>query len=149
MANFNATRQSGAMEFSKKINLFIYRFRERGLEVFLINHADEDSWKVPQPPAAGHKASFNEEKMIELEPVRQDNGELEKAVAVEADWHEIPSLREMLFKDALYLKDKLFEMEGGAFFAAKEAFKELLPHQYKQLKELIEVLSDRNTTKNI
>jgi hypothetical protein len=25
----------------------------------------------------------------------------------------------------------------------------LLPHQYKQLKELIEVLSDRNTTKNI
>jgi hypothetical protein len=117
--------------------------------VFLVNHADEDTWKVPQPAAAGDKASFDEAKMIELEPVHQDNGEIEKAVAVEADWHEIPSLREMLFEDARYLKDKLFEIEGGAFFAAKEAFKELLPHQYKQLKELIEVLSDRNSTKNI
>jgi len=134
------------MEFSKKITLFIYRFRERGLEVFLINQEqDEEGWMVPQPPVT----VFEQEDVIELDPVRQADGKLEKAVAVEADWHEIPSLREMLFKDALFLKEKLFQIEGGAFFAAKEAFKGLMPHQYKQLKELIEILSDRNTTKNI
>jgi len=136
------------MEFSKKITLFIYRFRERGLEVFLINQEqdqDEEGWMVPQPPVT----AFEQEDVIELDPVHQADGKLEKAVAVEADWHEIPSLREMLFKDALFLKEKLFQIEGGAFFAAKEAFKGLMPHQYKQLKELIEILSDRNTTKNI
>ena len=41
------------MEFAKKINLFIYRIRERGLEVFLINQDEaEEIWKVPQPPVA-------------------------------------------------------------------------------------------------
>lgn len=139
------------MEFSKKVNLFIYRFRERGLEVFLINQDEaEEVWKVPQPPGVPPgTAAFDQENIIELDPVRKADGEMEKALAVEADWHEIPSLREMLFKDALYLKEKLFQIEGGAFFAAKEAFKGLMPHQYKQLKELIEILSDRNTTKNI
>lgn len=139
------------MEITKKINLFIYRFRERGLEVFLINQDEEEEiWKVPQPPVSNPDSSaFDQDNIIELDPVCQANGELEKAVAVEADWHEIPSLREMLFKDALYLKEKLFQIEGGAFFAAKEAFKGLMPHQYRQLKELMEILSDRNTTKNI
>lgn len=141
------------MELSRKINLFIYRFRERGLEVFLVNQEDEASWSVPQEAPENEPVSetrFDDGSLIELDPVTPDNGTAEKAWAVEADWHEIPSLRAMLYKDALDLKDKLFdEMEGGAFFAAKEAFKKLLPHQYQQLKELVEILADRNSTKNI
>ena len=88
-------------------------------------------------------------KVIELDPVRQENGEVEEAWAVEGDWHDIPSLKSLLYDDALFLKDKIKDMEKGAFFVVKEAFKKVLPHQYQLLKELKEILADRNSTKNI
>ncbi len=71
-------------------------------------------------------------------------------MAVEGDWHEIPSLKAMLGEDAQYLKDKLRSMEEkGTYFVVKEAFKKVLPHQYKFLKELKDILADRNSVKDI
>ncbi len=140
------------MELSKKINLIIYRFREKGLEVFLVNPQDDETWIIPteQPgKPAQEPLLMNAGKVIELDPVRQENGEVEEAWAVEGDWHDIPSLKSMLYDDALFLKDKIKEMEKGAFFVVKEAFKKVLPHQYQLLKELKEILTDRNSTKNI
>ena len=55
----------------------------------------------------------------------------------------------MLYEDALQIMEKIREMEKGSFFAFKEALKKVLPHQYAFLKELKEILSDRNSTKNI
>jgi predicted NUDIX family NTP pyrophosphohydrolase len=89
------------------------------------------------------------DKLIELDPVEQENGAVEQGWAVEADWHEIPSLKSMLYEDALQIMEKIREMEKGSFFAFKEALKKVLPHQYAFLKELKEILSDRNSTKNI
>ncbi len=140
------------MHFLKKANLIIYRFREKGLEVFLVNSAKEgENWEIPQGEFNGRRSSSlrDEDRLIELDPVKQESGDTEEAWAVEGDWHEIPSLKGMLYEDAQQLKDELAGMEKGTFFVLKEAFKKVLPHQYQFLKELKEILVDRNSTRDL
>lgn len=139
------------MELSKKINLIIYRFQEKGLEVFLVNPPEGENWTMPQSNPEGEKPQtlMQSDKFIELDPVRQEDGAVEEAWAVEGDWHDIPSLKAMLFEDAVELKEKIKEMEKGTYFAVKEAFKKVLPHQYKFLKELKDILIDRNSVKDL
>jgi predicted NUDIX family NTP pyrophosphohydrolase len=137
------------MNLKEKANLIIYRFREKGLEIFLIN--DEEQWEIPNGklPQEAPEELVNEDKLIELDPVIQANGEKEEAWAVEGDWHEIPSLKNMLYEDAMQMKDKLKSLDNGAFFAVKEAVKKVLPHQYEFLKELKDTLIERNSTKDM
>ena len=68
---------------------------------------------------------------------------------MEGDWHDIPSLKGMLYEDAVYLKEKVKDMEKGTYFVVKEAFKKVLPHQYEFLKELKDILTDRNSIKDL
>ena len=137
------------MNLKEKANLIIYRFREKGLEIFLIN--DEEQWEIPNGklPSKAPEDLVNEDKLIELDPVTQANGDTEEAWAVEGDWHEIPSLKKMLYEDALQLKDKLKSMDNGSFFAVKEELKKVMPHQYAFLKELKDTLIERNSTKDM
>lgn len=141
------------MSLSKKINLIIYRFRERGLEVFLINNDPEnaENWTIPEgnrnEPDSPQR--MQHDKFIELDPVQQEDGNTEEAYAVEGEWHDIPSLKGMLLEDAMQLKEKIKELDKGTFFAVKEAFKKVLPHQYKFLKELKDILVDRNSLKDL
>ncbi len=142
------------MSLSKKLNLIIYRFREKGLEVFLVNdNEDKGPWNLPCSDCVEGKLESSDiemnDELIELDPVVQDSGEQEEAWAVEGDWHDIPSLKSMLFEDALYLKDKVIEMENGTFVKVKEALKKVMPHQYKFLKELKDILTDRNSVKDL
>lgn len=140
------------MSISKKASLIIYRFKEKGLEVFLVNSSEEtEQWEIPEGKVSMEdtKPLVAEERLIELDPVEKSVGEMEEALAVEGDWHEIPSLKNMLYEDAIQLKEKLEGMENGAFFVVKEAFKKVLPHQYKFLKELKDVLLDRNSIKDL
>jgi predicted NUDIX family NTP pyrophosphohydrolase len=140
------------MNLSKKASLIIYRFKEKGLEVFLVNDDEKgEKWGLPEGPSDEDKTTplITEDRMIELDPVEQDGGEIEGAWAVEGDWHEIPSLKNMLFEDARQLKEKIKEMEKGTFFVVKEAVKKVLPHQYKFIKELKDILVDRNSTRDL
>ncbi|WP_353481008.1 hypothetical protein [Haliscomenobacter sp.] len=139
------------MSLAKKVNLIIYRFRERGLEIFLVNSPDSEEWTIPQKNAEEHSPlKANVDRFIELDPVEPENGATEEAYAVEGEWHDIPSLKSMLFEDAVYLKDKLKnEMDQGTFVAFKEAFKKVMPHQYAFLKELKDILTDRNSVKDL
>ncbi|MCP3930900.1 MAG: hypothetical protein GY705_17575 [Bacteroidetes bacterium] len=142
------------MRLSDKANLIIYRFREKGLEVFLVNsnkEGKEEDWKIPQGKLDDNKPRvlLEEDKMIELDPVHQEDGQVEQAYAVEGDWHDIPSLKSMLYEDVMYVKGKVKKMEKGTYFAVKEAFKKVLPHQYEFLKELKDILIDRNSVKDL
>ncbi len=139
------------MDLPKKVNLIIYRFREKGLEIFLENSEKAGTWSIPQGPYAEKSGTqpMEEDRLIELDPVQQANGETEGAWAVEGDWHDIPSLKTMLYEDAVFLKDKLKEMNGGMYFAVVEAVKKVMPHQYKFLKELKDILVDRNSVKDL
>jgi hypothetical protein len=136
--------------------IVIYRFHEKGLEIFLINNEmdkDGDIWKIPQ----GITNTMEEEGMlkniIDLDPTIDEQGRTIKTVAIEGDWHDIPSIRGMLKHDVKLIKSIVKEnlpgSEKGAYFAVKEAFKKVLPHEYKALKELREILYDRNSVTNI
>ncbi len=134
------------MSFRKKANLIIYRFRESGLEVFFVNNEEANTLNFPQ----GEMAQQSSDDYIALDPVREEtSGEQEEAFAVEGDWHEIPSLKTMLYQDAKQLKDKLKEIEQGAFVSIKDALKGALPHQYAFLKELKDILRDRNSLRDL
>lgn len=147
------------MPVNEQVDVFIYRVRETGLEVFLVNQdqqqrPDEAQWKAL---SAGEDTPerLRQSNCIELEPVTGANGESRKAIAIEADWHELPSLRALIYEDYRVAKEKarqriknlIPEMEKGAFVAVKEAFKRVLPEQYAFLKELKEVLIEKNSTK--
>jgi predicted NUDIX family NTP pyrophosphohydrolase len=140
------------MSLSKKINLIIYRFRERGLEIFLVNDPENaENWSIPegQMNEAGTPSRIQQDKFIELDPVQQDDGKTQEAFAVEGEWHDIPSLKSMLMEDAVHLTEKIKEVDKGTYFAVKEAFKRVLPHQYKFLKELKDILIDRNSVQDL
>lgn len=135
--------------------VIIYRFHEKGLEIFLVNsdlENDPDIWNLPKGNL--DNASNNPEmESIQLESQKDEKGRMVKTLAVEGEWHDIPSLRGMLKHDMKLVKSKLIEaapeMEKGGFFAVKEAFKKVLPDEYQALKELKSILRDRNLTKYI
>jgi hypothetical protein len=134
------------MSLRKKASLIIYRFKERGLEVFLLNDQPKEGMNF----LVGElKSSSVSDDYIVLDPVEEKDGSTEEAYAVEGDWHEIPSLKAMLYEDAVQLKEKLKSIEQGAFLSIKDALKGALPHQYAFLKELKDILRDRNSLRDL
>ncbi len=145
------------MEISKTASLIIYRIREKGLEVFMLNNdKDGGKWQLPARNTAHAKTiSLQEEdKFIALDPVHQEDGKVEEGIAVEGDWHDIPTLKSLLLEDVQFVKDQIRQMgadmmEKGTFVALKEAIKRVAPHQYEMLKELKDIITDRNSVKDL
>lgn len=128
------------MGLRKTASLIIYRFRERGLEVFLTHQSDD--WGLP----GGEVKMDSDKDYIELEP----SEDREEAVAIEGDWHEIPSLKQMLYEESGELKERLKEIEQGAFVSIKDALKQSLSAgQVEFLRELRDVIADRNSVRDI
>lgn len=128
------------MGLRKTASLIIYRFRERGLEVFLTQQSEE--WGLP----GGDVNMEACEEYIELEPSEESR----EAVAIEGDWHEIPSLKQMLYEESGELKDRLKEIEQGAFVTIKDALKQRLSAcQIEFLRELRDVIADRNSVRDL
>ena len=138
------------MSLSRKVHLIIYRFREKGLEVFLMNKAD-DAFSIPASTGKNDQDNIWDDaaRLIILDPVKQEDGQTEEAFAVEGEYHDIPSLKKMLLEDAQFVKDQIVNIESGTFISVKEAFKKVLPHQYQFLKELKDILTDRNSVKDL
>jgi len=136
--------------------VIIYRFHEKGLEIFLINNDmenDQNIWRIPSGLAESLRESGKIEKVITLDPTEDEDGRSVRTLAIEGDWHDIPSIRGMLKHDVRLVKSIVREnlpgSEKGGYFAIKEAFKKVMPQEYKALKELREILFDRNSVTNI
>ena len=138
--------------------VLIYRFHEKGLEVFLLNNEmenDPEVWNLPEGFFSQLKNNIvnGGKNTIELEPSQNSDGSKTKTFAIEGDWHDIPSIRGMLKHDLKLakkiIKERIPGSEKGSFVAAKECFKKVLPHEYEAIKELVEVITDRNSVKNI
>ncbi|HMT00127.1 MAG TPA: hypothetical protein PLQ57_01650 [Saprospiraceae bacterium] len=146
------------MSVLDSVRVLIYRVHEKGLEVFLINNEmveDPEIWNLPEGfynQIKGHIASKGK-NLIDLEPTVQSDGSEVKTLAVEGDWHDIPSIRGILKHDIKLakkiLKERLPGSEKGAYFAVKECFKKVLPQEYEAIKELKDIIADRNAVKNI
>ncbi len=142
------------MKNNKSSSLFIYRTREKGLEIFL--QKDGEKWQVPEHPVAAEQAIplQHDDKFIALDPVQAEDGKVGEGIAVEGDWHDIPSLKSLMLQDVEFVKKQIGIMipdviEKGTFVAIKEAFKRVLPHQYEMLKELKDIITDRNSVNGI
>lgn len=148
------------MPSNEPIDLIIYRVRDNGLEIFLVN--DEQTPQNGQlKMLTAHDAAterLRDANCIELDPVeRADGGETRQAFAVEADWHEIPSLRALMYEDYRVAKEKarehiknlLPDLDKGTFVAVKEAFKRVMPEQYAMIKELKDIIIEKNQTKYV
>ena len=130
------------------VRIIVYRFHEKGLEVLMSQDlgclVDGDYQKLE---------AYAKDKQIELESIQDENGNTVRVMAVEGDWHDIPSIRALIKNDVKMVKGKIKEMvpelENGVYMAIKEAFKKTLPHEYAALKELKDILFDRNLITNI
>lgn len=133
------------------VRVILYRCHEKGLEILLINHdlsKDPDIWRIPNLILEN-----NNDNIIELDDIRDESGQSVKAMAMEADWHDIPSIRGMIKSDVKLVKSKIKKtlptLQHGTYFTVKEAFKKVLPQEYKALKELKDIILDRNIVTNI
>jgi hypothetical protein len=142
------------MENNEEMEVIIYRVGERGLEVFMVHQDDTTAENQPfvTPTSGNDDLSRFPAHRIELDPVTDAQGQARKAIAIEADWHEIPSLRALMYEDyrvakekaKLHLKSLIPDFEKGTYVAVKEAFKRVLPEQYAFLKELKDIVADKN-----
>lgn len=136
--------------------VIIYRFHEKGLEIFLINNdmeLDTEIWKIPKGLTTAIQEGKDMRRVINLDPTEDENGRSIRTVAIEGDWHDIPSIRGMLKHDVklvrTIVRENLPGSEKGTYFAIREAFRKVMPNEYKALKELREILFDRNSVTNI
>ncbi|MFT4565270.1 MAG: hypothetical protein ACI9FN_000221 [Saprospiraceae bacterium] len=134
--------------------LVVYRFHQKGLEIFLVNsdiENDPDVWRLPDCDRAKFEKQLEEGDFIEID--LEEEGRSGQIYAVEGDWHTMPSIRGLIKHDVKVAKSLVKEalpgIEKGAFFAFKEGVKQTMPSEYKALKELKEILIDRNTVSNI
>jgi len=68
-------------------------------------------------------------------------------MAVEADWHQIPSIRGIIKHDAIRLGTKIKQVSNLSQFkyhSVKDALQRVMPQEYQALKELKDILLDKN-----
>lgn len=137
------------MTVRNKIRFFVYRMHEKGLEI--LSTRESVSFQLLHLNAL-EVSRMDHLAMIEFQSYDADGVETTN-LAIEADWHEIPRVRTLIRKDIQMVKDSLAhwipEMTDCAYVSAKEAFKKALPQEYSALKELKDILLDRNLVKNI
>ena len=139
------------------IRVVVYRFHEKGLEIFLVNSdLDKETWQIPFADIAKYPDSDVEvsPRFISLETMDQLEGGSAITCAIEGDWHDIPSVRKLIKEDIKLVSSKIelmdkIALEKGTFFAIKEAVKKVMPNEYKVLHELKDILLHRNMVKNI
>lgn len=144
------------MHVCDKIRLVVYRFHEKSLEIFLVNTGfDEEQWRIPFEEIAKYplEEAPDGSGYITLQAQDQPDGKVSLTYAIEGDWHDIPSIRKLVKEDVRLLSGKLdkiaAELEDGSFHTLKEAFKKVMPNEYKVLHDLKDIILSRNMLSNI
>ncbi|MDX1478095.1 MAG: hypothetical protein R3301_10360 [Saprospiraceae bacterium] len=138
------------MHVLDKVRVIVYRWHEKGLEVFLENTDFDDSWRIPFEQIAKYDLDENNPYVISLGLMEDEDGTMVNTVAIQGDWHDIPSLRKLIKGDLDLVTSKAkYLVDRGAFFAVKETFKKVLPNEYKVLHDLKDILIARNMVFNI
>lgn len=132
--------------------IVIYRCHEKGLEVFLLHsdlENDPNIWRLPAGTSTENVLEGAKVNYIELDAEVGEDGRKIRTFAIEADWHEIPSIRGMIKHDIKLVKSTIKEIEKGTYLTVKDAFKKVLPNEYAALKELKDIILDKNLLKII
>lgn len=141
------------MKTKESTGICVYRFGDQGLEVFLVKpeNVNDENWEIPDGFLTD--AVEKDFDFIRLDDVI--NSDITGAWAFEdeseKDTFNLP-LKRILGKTEspfqLRRKHK-YLTDNGCYFVIKEAIKKVFPEQVVLLKELQEVLRDRNMIKYI
>lgn len=137
------------MSVFDSVRIVVYRCHEKGLEVLTIKnklHEDETIWSLPQTK---NNSLDNLGSSIELENRVDATGAPIRVIAVEADWHQIPSVRAIVKHDVKRLTSKIKKVVGPSiedlnYIQIKEALKTVMPNEYESLKELKDIIVAKN-----
>lgn len=134
-----------------QVRVILYRYHERGLEVFLIEpelDKDPTAWKIPVSKAK--HLDLTHESLTQGLNLDMACGDGCQTYAIEADWHDIPSIRGIIKSDVNRIKNKIKQVsEKGTYVSVKDALKKVMPDEYAALKELKDILKERNLLMNI
>lgn len=142
------------MKTKESTGICVYRFGDQGLEVFLVKPENEinENWEIPDGFLT--EAIEKDFDFIRLDDVIKNDettGAWAFEDASEKDTFNLP-LKRILGKTEspfqLRRKHK-YLTDNGCYFVIKEAIKKVFPEQVVLLKELQEVLRDRNMIKYI
>lgn len=138
------------MSSKVKAGLLLYRQKSEGLEVYLVP-GDDNSLQMPESFSLEHHEALETfcdnlektlgirvevEQLTELDLVKcMVSGREFLAYALETDWEKLPATSK---------RYKFVQVNKGAYYAVKDAFKRVMPAQYAMLKELVEIVSSRN-----
>jgi predicted NUDIX family NTP pyrophosphohydrolase len=141
------------MSSKVKAGLLLYRQKNEGLEVYLVPN-DDDVLQMPESFSVEyHEAleAFCErlEKVTGIKVQVDDLTQLDLvkcmisgkeflAYALETDWEKLPETSK---------RYRFVQVNRGAYYAIKDAFKKVMPAQYAMLKELVEIVTSRNAMK--
>ncbi len=143
------------MSVFDQARVIIYRVNKKGLEIFLELDDSEKTpkYKVPQTLLKYPSSPDFQDNMIELDPIQKQDGSLQQVCAVEADWHEIPSVKAIIKQDIRIVKsavkNSIPNLDKCGYVGIKDIFKKALPSEYAALKELKDVLLEKNQSKYI
>jgi len=134
----------------------VYRFHEKGLEFFLVNpdlDQDPDAWKIPDGQMHGDISQFSHNGIM-LDHSNSDDQPAARTIAIEGDWHDIPSIRGIIKHDVKRVKRKIKQVvpatsDKGAFVSFKDTVKKVMPEEYAVLKEIKDIIVDRNSIMNM
>ncbi|HOJ90638.1 MAG TPA: hypothetical protein PK622_03365 [Saprospiraceae bacterium] len=142
------------MTVRNKIRLIVYRMHEKGMEILLYKQEDLDQyWSLLHGNEYIETTDQSSaQNFIEFESEGPD-GQSMKTIAIEGDWHDIPRIRSMIKLDVNLVKNKINtmvpELERGTYVMIRDAFKKVLPNEYAAIKQLKDIILDRNTVRNI
>ena len=115
-------------------------------------HIKENTFEILRGPDLSDQKLSSDFNTIDLGAGNEGEG-MVRTIAIEGDWHDIPRIRSLIRNDLYIVKEKVKvvipELTEGSFIAIKDAFKRVLPNEYAVLKELKEILMDRNALRNI
>ena len=131
------------MTVRNQIRLIVYRMHEKGLEILLLQQPPNQSQVnfVEGQYNLDHQTLSQIDTVIQFQSEGPDGKNVHN-VAIEGDYHDINLVKGKI-------KDLLPDLSSGVYMASKEAFKKVLPHEYSALKELKDIILDRNLVKNI
>ncbi len=141
------------MTVRNKIRLIVYRIHEKGVEVLIPKATPPlENWMLYQGVPIQADQIEQLPGLIEVNTIQDDGSEI-RTIAIEADWHDIPRIRSLIKNDVYYVKDKIStlvpELDQGGYVAVKKLVKKLMPNEYAVLKEIKDIICDRNLLINI
>lgn len=142
------------MNVLDSVRIVLYRCHEKGLEVLLINSDLKEDPQIWRRLPEGTVNIEEWEERIDLDSYKDAEGNVMRTIAIEADWHEIPSVRGIIKHDMKRLGNKVKKvitptLENCNYVSVKKALQVVLPHEYQALKELKDIIIDRNLSRSI